>query len=66
MRLFITLFICSYLQSTSDEYFKKPINFDADIIINNQENLISKGKILFRDGSFTVSYTHLRAHETEA
>ena len=52
MRLFITLFICSYLQSTTDEYFKKPINFDADIIINNQENLISKGKILFRDGSF--------------
>ena len=52
MRLFITLFICSYLQSTKDEYFKKPINFDADIIINNQENFISKGKILFRDGSF--------------
>ena len=52
MRLFITLFICSYLQSTTDEYFKKPINFDADIIINNQENFISKGKILFRDGSF--------------
>ena len=52
MRLFVTLFICSYLQSTTDEYFKKPINFDSDIIINNQENFISKGKILFRDGSF--------------
>ena len=52
MRLFITLFICSYLQSTTDEYIKKPINFDGDIIINNQENFISKGKILFRDGSF--------------
>ena len=52
MRLFITLFICSYIQSTTVEYFKKPINFDADIIINNQENFISKGKILFRDGSF--------------
>ena len=52
MRLFITLFMCSYLQSSTDEYFKKPINFDADIIINNQENFISKGKILFRDGSF--------------
>ena len=52
MRLFITLFMCSYLQSTKDEYFNKPINFDADIIINNQENFISKGKIFFRDGSF--------------
>ena len=52
MRLFITLFICSYLQSTTVEYFKKPLNFNADILINNEENYVSKGTIFFRDGSF--------------
>ena len=57
MRLFITLFICSYIQSTTVEYFKKPLNFNADIIINNEENYVSKGTIFFRDGSFIYKLT---------
>ena len=52
MRLFITLFFSSFLESNSFEYFKKPFNFNAEIIINNDGNFVSKGEILFRDGSF--------------
>ena len=52
MRLFVTLFISFFLQTNSFEYFKKPLNFNAEIIINNEENFVSQGKILFRNGSF--------------
>ena len=50
---FIYNFIHMFLSTIYYRWiFQKTDNFDADIIINNQENLISKGKILFRDGSF--------------
>ena len=52
MRLFFILFVSFFVQTNSSEYFKKPFNFNAEIIINNEENFISQGKILFRNGSF--------------
>ena len=38
MRLFITLFICSYLQSTTDEYFKKPKVIESTNILGGSGN----------------------------
>ena len=52
MRLLVTFCICFNLQSATVENFKKPFNFDAEININNDGNLVSRGKILFRDDSF--------------
>ena len=52
MRLFFILFISFFAQTNSYEYFKKPFNFNAEIIINNAVNFVSQGNILFRNGTF--------------
>tara|TARA_X000000950_G_scaffold43144_1_gene48282 strand:+ start:7377 stop:7904 length:528 start_codon:yes stop_codon:yes gene_type:complete len=57
MRVLFVIFFSFYLQADSIEYFSKPFNFNAEIIISKEEGFISKGKILFRDDSFIYNLT---------
>lgn len=57
MRVLFIIFFGFYLQADSIEYFSKPFNFNAEIIISKEEGFISKGKILFRDDSFIYNLT---------
>ena len=52
MRFLIILFISFFIQTKPNTVFKEPLNFDAEININSEGNLISRGIMSFREGAF--------------
>ena len=58
MRLLISIFISFLVQANTNKSFIKPLYFDADIYINSEGNLISKGAMSFRNGKFIYHLTN--------
>ena len=58
MRATSILFLCFLIHAEAPEYFKNITNFDSQITINGEDNLISSGEISFRNGNFVYLLTH--------